>query len=74
MKLWSSIMMALTTRIEKISLREAEAAKALGVTQPRLADFIRGKINAFEIDDLIAMASAVGMHSELRIAHSSQPA
>jgi predicted XRE-type DNA-binding protein len=68
MKLRSSIMMALKAHIERSGLGQAEAAKVLGVTPPRLADFMRGKINAFPLYDLIAMASAVGMQFELRVA------
>jgi predicted XRE-type DNA-binding protein len=74
MKLRSSIMMALKAHVVQSGLEEGEAAKALGVTQPRLADFMRGKINAFPLDDLIAMASAVGMQFELRVAKSPEAA
>jgi predicted XRE-type DNA-binding protein len=67
MKLRSSIMIALKTHIVQSGLCQAEAARVLCVTQPRLADFMRGKINAFSLEDLVAMASAIGMQFELRV-------
>jgi predicted XRE-type DNA-binding protein len=44
-----------------------EAAKLFGVTQPRVSDLMRGKINLFAIDALVNMAAAAGMQVEMRV-------
>lgn len=67
MKLRSALMMALTRHIEKTKLTQAQAAKLFGVTQPRVSDLIRGKITLFGLDALVNMASAAGLHIEIRV-------
>ena len=38
-----------------------------GVTQPRISDLMRGKINLFSLDALVNMAAAAGLHVEIRV-------
>ncbi|RQZ67708.1 hypothetical protein DIE08_12600 [Burkholderia sp. Bp9004] len=49
----------------------AEAAKQLGVTQPRGSDLLRGKIKRFEFDALVNMAAAVGLRVDLQVRESA---
>jgi predicted XRE-type DNA-binding protein len=42
-----------------------EAAKLLGVTQPRISDLMRGKIKLFGVDTLVNMIGAAGLHVEM---------
>ncbi|KJJ97341.1 MULTISPECIES: helix-turn-helix domain-containing protein [unclassified Ralstonia] len=67
MKLRSSLLMALKRHLEAAGLSQAQAAVLLGVTQPRVSDLMRGKINLFGLDALVNMASAAGLHVELRV-------
>ncbi|AEK61911.1 helix-turn-helix domain-containing protein [Collimonas fungivorans] len=67
MKLRSSLMMALKAHLERTCLSQAQAAKLFGVTQPRISDLMRGKINLFGLDALVNMAAAAGMHIEMRV-------
>lgn len=67
MKLRSSLMMALKARLERTGLSQAQAAKLFGVTQPRISDLMRGKINLFGLDALVNMAATAGMHIEMRV-------
>jgi predicted XRE-type DNA-binding protein len=67
MKLRSMLIMALKNHIMRTGISQAEAAKLLGVTQPRVSDLMRGKINLFGLDALVNMATAAGLHLELRI-------
>jgi predicted XRE-type DNA-binding protein len=67
MKLRSRLMLALTTHINRTELSQAQAAKLFGVTQPRISDLMRGKINVFGLDALVNMACMAGMHVELHI-------
>jgi predicted XRE-type DNA-binding protein len=67
MKLRSKLMMALEQHLTRNGLSQAEAAKLLGVTQPRVSDLMRGKINLFGLDALVNMAAAAGLHVEIRV-------
>lgn len=67
MKLRSTLMMALAAHIERADLSQSQAARLLGVTQPRVSDLVRGKIELFSLDTLVNMATAAGMRVELRI-------
>ena len=42
-------------------LTQAEAAKLLGVTQPRVSDLVRGRIDLFSVDSLIDMLARLGV-------------
>lgn len=68
MKLRSTLMMALEEHIQGQSWTQAEAARRLGVTQPRISDLLRGKISLFGLDTLVNMVVAAGLHVEMRVA------
>ena len=61
MKARSALMMALSVAIQERSMTQSEAAKLFGVTQPRISDLMRGKVNLFSLDTLIDMAATAGM-------------
>jgi predicted XRE-type DNA-binding protein len=67
MKLRATLLSALKDHLEKLNLSQTEAAKLLGVTQPRISDLMRGKINLFGLDALVNMAVAAGLHVEISI-------
>jgi predicted XRE-type DNA-binding protein len=67
LKLRSAMMMALKSYIKRQGLSQAEAATLLGVTQPRVSDLMRGKIDLFGLDTLVNMVTAAGMHIDLKI-------
>jgi predicted XRE-type DNA-binding protein len=67
LKLRSAMMMALKAHIKRQGLSQAEAATLLGVTQPRVSDLMRGKIDLFGLDTLVNMIAAAGMHIDLKI-------
>ena len=67
MKLRSKLMMALEERLTRNGIKQAAAAKLLGVTQPRVSDLMRGKINLFGLDALVNMATAAGLQVEMRV-------
>ena len=43
----------------------------MGVTQPRLNDLLRGRLDGFSVDALIALAEPAGLAVEMRIAHAA---
>jgi predicted XRE-type DNA-binding protein len=65
MKLRSTLMITLKNHIVSTGMSQVEAAKLLSVTQPRLSDLMRGKINLFAIDTLVNMAAAAGLFVEI---------
>lgn len=67
MRLRSELMVALKNHITRSELSQQQAAQLLGVTQPRVSDLMRGKINLFGLDALVNMATAAGLHVQLTI-------
>ena len=67
MKLRSSLMLALKNHLLRNNISQTEAARLLGVTQPRISDLMRGKISLFSLDALVNMAAAAGLHLEIRV-------
>ena len=51
----SDLMIALQKALQRRALKQADAAKVLGVTQPRVSDLLRGRIDLFSTDALIDM-------------------
>lgn len=60
LKVRADLMVALTKLLDSRGLSQAEAAKLLGVSQPRISDLMRGKIDKFSSDTLISMLAAAG--------------
>jgi predicted XRE-type DNA-binding protein len=71
MKLRSTLMIALEKQIKTKGWTQAEAARRLGVTQPRISDLLRGKINLFALDTLVNMVSAAGLHVEMQVSEAA---
>jgi len=67
MKLRSTLMMALSEHIVSMGMSQADAAKRFGVTQPRISDLMRGKIDRFGLDALVNMAASAGLHIKIQI-------
>jgi predicted XRE-type DNA-binding protein len=65
LKLRAELMRALASRIEGMS--QAEAARLLGVTQPRVSELVRGKISYFALDKLVNMAAKAGLTVVLKV-------
>jgi predicted XRE-type DNA-binding protein len=65
LKVRSNLMLNLQKAIEARGLKQAEAADLLGVTQPRVSDLMRGRIDLFSIDTLIDMLGRLGIRTKL---------
>lgn len=57
----SSLMFTLRKVIQDQGLTQAKAAQLLGVTQPRVSDLVRGRIDLFSIDSLVDMLARAGV-------------
>jgi predicted XRE-type DNA-binding protein len=51
----SELMSHLRELIRRRRLTQARAARLFGVSQPRVSDLVRGKVDLFSIDALIGM-------------------
>jgi predicted XRE-type DNA-binding protein len=71
MKLRSALMLALKEHLAKEGLTQSEAAKKFGVSQPRISDLIRGRIDLFSIDTLVNMLATAGIPVELRVGEAA---
>ncbi|MCL2659705.1 MAG: XRE family transcriptional regulator [Acidobacteriaceae bacterium] len=60
LKVRAEIMLNIRELVKRWKVTEAEAAKRLGLTRPRLNDLMRGKINKFSLDALVNIATAAG--------------
>jgi predicted XRE-type DNA-binding protein len=60
LRIRADLMIQLTRLIEARGLTQAAAAKLMGVTQPRISDLVRGKIDRSSIDGLVEMLGHTG--------------
>jgi predicted XRE-type DNA-binding protein len=65
LKLRSDLMIEIRKVIAARRLTQAAAAALFGVSQPRISDLVRGKIDRFSIDTLISMLAQAGVHVSL---------
>lgn len=71
LKLRAMLMVELEKHIREKGLTQKKAAKQLGVTQPRISDLMRGKIDLFSVDTLITMLTHAGLTVHVKV---SRPA
>jgi predicted XRE-type DNA-binding protein len=57
----SGLALALEREIETRKWTQAEAARRIGITQPRVNDLLRGRLDKFSIDTLIVYLVRVGV-------------
>jgi predicted XRE-type DNA-binding protein len=74
LRLRSELMIQLRKVIERRRLTQAGAAKLFGVTQPRVSDLVRGRINLFSIDMLVKMLAQAGVQVRLVVKRGRQVA
>jgi predicted XRE-type DNA-binding protein len=67
LKTRAELMIAVADYIRAKKLTQAAAAKVFGVSQPRVSDLMRGKIDLFSVDTLVNMLAAAGVRVELRL-------
>ena len=60
LRIRADLMSRLARLLEKRDLTQVQAARLLGVSQPRISDLVRGKIDRFSIDSLVEMLGHAG--------------
>jgi predicted XRE-type DNA-binding protein len=67
MRIRADLMVRVGRFIQGRNLTQAAAAKLFGVTQPRVSDLVRGRIDLFSIDTLIDMLARVGVRVRVTV-------
>ncbi len=66
LRIRADLMGELRDFIQRERLTQAQAAELLDVSQPRVSDLVRGKIDLFTIDMLVNMLARAGRKVEVR--------
>jgi predicted XRE-type DNA-binding protein len=74
LRIRSDLLIQLQKAISARGLKQAEAAKLLGVTQPRVSDLVRGRIDLFSVDTLIDMLARLDLRVRLVVSRSKPSA
>ena len=67
MKLRAEVMLRTAQRLKEQGWTQAETARQLGITQPRVSRLIKGKVEDFSLDTLLTLATRAGLRLELRL-------
>jgi len=67
MTMRSDVMAAINDTVRDWNTTQARAARRLGITQPRLNDLLRGKINKFSLDTLMTLATRAGLKVKIQV-------
>jgi predicted XRE-type DNA-binding protein len=71
MTMRSNLVIAIEQRVRSWKVTQTEAARRLGITQPRLNDLLRGRIMNFSLEALISLAGQAGLRVRLDIAEAA---
>ena len=67
MKARADLMIGIRDVVDGWGTTQATAAKKLGITQPRLNDLLRGRIDKFSVDALMNLAVQAGLSVRLEV-------
>jgi predicted XRE-type DNA-binding protein len=68
MALRVGLMVRLEKHLKEQGCTQVEAARILGITQPRVSALLKGKWEDFSLDMLLTLAARAGLKPELRLA------
>jgi predicted XRE-type DNA-binding protein len=68
----SRLMLALREHIRRKGWTQAEAARVMGVTQPRISNLVQGRIDRFSVDCLIGLLQACGLQVRFTLQRARQ--
>jgi predicted XRE-type DNA-binding protein len=68
MALRAEVMIRMEQHLKAQGWTQAEAAKRLGITQPRVSRLIKGQWKDFSLDMLLTLAARAGLEPHLRLA------
>jgi predicted XRE-type DNA-binding protein len=68
MRIRGALLIDLQERLRASGRSQASLAKRLGVTQPRISDIMRGRVDLFSVDALIDLLAKLGVEVRVRTA------
>jgi len=63
----SDLMIRIEKLVKETGLTQQQAAKVLGITQPRLNALLKGRIEDFSLDALVNMLARAGMQVKMTV-------
>ena len=63
----ADLMIAIERYLRSSGLSQTEAARKFGITQPRLSDLARHRIERFSLDALVNLAAKAGLNVRLTV-------
>jgi len=67
MTMRSNVMIVIKETVRRWNTTQAQAARRLGITQPRLNDLLQGKISKFSLDTLMTLATRAGLKVKIEV-------
>jgi len=67
MRVRADLMIAVQRYVEASGETQSQAARRLGITQPRLNDLLRGRIDKFSLDALVNMLARAGRQVTVKV-------
>ena len=67
MKLRAELMTQIRDYVEGLNMTQQAAARSLGLTQPRLSDLLRGRLDRFSLDMLVNVLARAGRYVNVTI-------
>lgn len=65
LELRSSLMFTIRKLMQDRNLTQTKAAQLFGVTQPRISDLVRGRVDLFSSDSLVDMLARAGIRVDV---------
>jgi len=67
MKMRAEVMLRTAKQLKARGWTQAQAARQLGITQPRVSRLMKGKTEDFSLDMLLTLAARAGLRPNLRL-------
>lgn len=74
LRIRAELMTRVTELIRRRGLTQGAAARLFGVSQPRVSDLVRGRIERFSIDMLVTMLARAGLRVRIVLSPRSRVA
>ncbi|MBK6847010.1 MAG: XRE family transcriptional regulator [Proteobacteria bacterium] len=66
-KLRAQLASAILDEVARRKLTQQRAAVLMGVTQPRVSDLVRGRLDLFSLDTLVDLAARLGLEARVAL-------
>ncbi len=67
MQMRAQVMLGIELKVKALGWTQLQAAKQLGITQPRVSKLLKGVWQDFSLDMLLTLATRAGMHTQLTV-------